>query len=299
MAKSPHPNLIRCLDKTCGWETDLTRDHELPMPCPDCGGRAQVRCGGGLRGRPDSRRCRIVTKPGERCHRLHGGKSLKGVASPNFKTGEYSLYNPARKVPHRYRKTYGPALDDPLAQREMRHELAMMAAMEDELAERLDSTESGAAWRELQGIGRKLSKLIRDLRGTPPTADAAERRQELARQVFGLIESDLLPTIEGGMGEECARTELVRIYEKRARLIRVQQQGEDTVPASVLSTFQSVFIHLARKYIDDRRSLSLLVAELMESELPGWEAAKLSRFAQAEPKKIGPSGNGTGEVIDA
>lgn len=289
----PTANLLACKAKTCPWEVDFDPEtHRLPLPCPTCGGQTQVRCGARLRGRPDTR-CMKWAKIGGRC-RLHGRNARKGSEVGTFKHGERSKYNPKRYIPPRYREVYEHAQTDPVAQREMTHQLSMMAGMEDEAAKRVGTGESGAAWRELQARGREVGSQIQELRRLQASGENPQRRGELLTEIFAKVEGELLPTIDQGLGEEHAREELTTLYTKRARIMRVQQQGEDTVPRAVLSTFQAFFAALMGKYLTDQAARSRMIAELREAELPGWEAAGLSRYAGARQIE---AGNGHG-VID-
>jgi hypothetical protein len=52
-------------------------------------------CGARLRGQTADRRCQQRAMHNGRC-RLHGGKSLGGVASPRFKHGRHSKFRPVR-----------------------------------------------------------------------------------------------------------------------------------------------------------------------------------------------------------
>ena len=96
--------------------------------------------------------CRANKKRGGKCGskamqngycRMHGGKSLKGVASPTFKTGKYSKYVPK-------------GLGDKLAQvaddehlTSLREEVRLLDARRFELLEMLSTGEAGLIWNEL------------------------------------------------------------------------------------------------------------------------------------------------------
>lgn len=77
--------------RACKYEYSKA-DYDL-WECPQCG---------------EDRHCgQLVKEAGKACRR-HGGESLKGLASPQFKHGGYSKY-----LPGRYRKRYEEAMGDP------------------------------------------------------------------------------------------------------------------------------------------------------------------------------------------
>ncbi len=103
------------------------------------------RCGAKTRsGTP----CRTFPMANGRC-RLHGGKSLKGIASPRFKTGKYSKYLP-EKVRTHYQETI---VDKDLIS--LRDEIALNDA---HLIELLGSMKSGEVSQDDPKLWRKISR---------------------------------------------------------------------------------------------------------------------------------------------
>lgn len=262
---SDRPNILRCLD--CEHEAPLTpeRYESLPLRCPECDGPWRVRCGSKLRNK--DRVCRKFVKPGQRCKMLHGGKSLKGPESPTWKHGGRSRY-----VPPRWETLYERSMRDPLAQRSMQRQLALFEGLIDDALKRIDTGESGAAWSELKTRGDSIRRSLRDIKQAGQQGDA-RRAGRLAQGLLSEIEEELLPVIERGVGQEAARNELAELFRKRARLLRVQQQGEKTVSISHLAALQARFVSLVLKYLDDQRLIAQFVAELREESLPGWKEA--------------------------
>lgn len=83
--------------------------------------------------------CKQKGMPNGRC-RMHGGKSLSGIASPTYKTGRYSKHLPAR-----LQERYSEALaDDDLIS--IRDDVALVEARLADLLGRVDTGESGRAW---------------------------------------------------------------------------------------------------------------------------------------------------------
>lgn len=277
MAKSAEmPNLLRCKSKDCAHTVPFD-GQPLPARCDVCGGPATIRCGSSPR--PSSGRdhpCYAACKPGKRCGK-HGGKALKGPASPRWKHGRHSKY-----VPGRWLESYGEALSDPMAQRQMTRQLALMRAMEDDFLQRLSTTESGESWEEAGKSAAKVRRQLAILRGAQAGKDKARAGQAVGA-IMELLETELLPVLEQGAREEAAMEELQALWIRRGRLIRVQQQGEDKVPVETLSALQARFAALISKYLaDDPRKLAHLVSELREAAMPGWMNAGLDARSLAE-----------------
>ncbi len=263
------PNRIRCHD--CDHDQPLTRElaQTLPSPCPECGGRWQTRCGAKLRGKP--RTCRKFVKAGNRC-KLHGGASLKGPAAGAFVDGSQSKF----WVPPRYLDAYSRGMDDPLTQGSQRRQLALLDGLQEEALRRIGTGEAGALWEELRGEAEKLGKQFQRLE----EADA-EQAQGLTDGILQVVKAVLLPLIQAGADEEAARRELVDLFRRRAKLIRVEQQGQKTVSQVTLDTQLHRFLSLVTKYLgDDRKTLSRFLAEIRQESVPGWKAA--DQFSEGE-----------------
>ncbi len=77
--------------------------------------------------------------------------------------------------------------------------------------------------------------------------------------------------------------ELQELFLRRARLIRVQQQGEQTVPVTVLYVLQAQFVAMITKHLPEADRLTALLADMREMQMPGltdierFKAKELSR----------------------
>lgn len=91
----------------------------------------------------DGSPCGMVAIRGQTKCKMHGGKSLRGMAHPSYKTGKYS-----KVLPIRLQSTYEAALENPELL-SLRHDVAICEARLAELFQRLDSGESGAVWEQL------------------------------------------------------------------------------------------------------------------------------------------------------
>jgi hypothetical protein len=118
-------------------------------------------------------RCRATSKQsGERCKRhaakglnvcsMHGGKSLRGVDSPRFKTGRHSKY-----LPDRLAERYEEALNDAELTR-LNDEIAVVDARLQDLLDRLradgeaiaSGRDESTAWGLILGLMEQRRKLV-------------------------------------------------------------------------------------------------------------------------------------------
>jgi hypothetical protein len=145
--------------------------------------------------------CRGKRMPNGRC-RMHGGGSLGGIASPNFKHGRYSKYLPSRLA-----ERYQEAVKDPelLA---LREEIALVEARIHDLMGRVDAGEAGSLWKETQ-------RIYTDLRQAISKGDANAMATALDR--MGEI-------IENGRGDYAAWSEIYKLIEQRRRLAESERK---------------------------------------------------------------------------
>ena len=124
--------------------------------------------------------CRTYPMANGRC-RIHGGKSLKGIASPRFKTGKYSKYLP-EKVRTRYLATI---VDKDLIS--LRDEIALNDVYLIELLESMKSGEVSQAETKLwRRIGRSMD-LKRRLVNAEFKRLAAMKQFITAEEAYALI----------------------------------------------------------------------------------------------------------------
>src|SRR6187200_1573899 len=103
--------------------------------------------------------------------RLHGGKSLQGIAAPNYKHGRYS-----RTMPISLAEAYESAINDPEILN-LTDEIAVTQARLNELLDRLDTGESMARWKSLQDAW----KVTMQARRRRDSAAYAEGMEELGK----------------------------------------------------------------------------------------------------------------------
>ena len=120
--------------------------------------------------RQTGERCRLAPVPGRRHCKWHGGHAGRGIHASNYgicaKTGALAKDPGSRSkyVPSRLMKGYAEAEADP-ERLTLSHEISLWMAREEELLRRVDSTDPGASWRDLQEAWRtvKATKAALDL----------------------------------------------------------------------------------------------------------------------------------------
>lgn len=180
-------------------------------------------------------RCKRHATPGMNVCVIHGGKSLKGAASPVFKTGTHSKYLPARMV-----AAYQAALNDPELL-DLNQSIALIDARLMDLLGRVDNGEPGKLWFSLRKAYSEL--------------DAAIRLKDAKGMVEPLAELDELT--RRGASDYAAWGEIGRLLEDRRKQVetkqRVELQGEKAVSATELMTFMGAVLHLIQSTVSDKQ----------------------------------------------
>lgn len=176
-----------------------------------------------------------------RC-RMHGGRSLIGAASPQFKTGRYSKHLPAR-LSARYQE----AQNDPqlLA---LRDEVALIDSRLAELLGRVDTGESAQRWKEAQ-------EAFDELRKARTKGDAKEFAAAMDE-----LERALLSGNDYGLWAEIANAVNLRkqlVESERKRLVEMQQMITSERAMVLLTTV----VDIIRSHVTDRNTLTAISAE--------------------------------------
>lgn len=197
-------------------------------------------CGAQKRGKPVEY-CRAPAMANGRC-RIHGGKSLRGIAAPQFQTGRYSKYLPERLV-----ASYQEALDDEELLNN-RHEIAVWQARLQELLERVDTGESGKRWEEVQ-TAWALLRLAMDA-GEDITANMRAVDQ----------------AIRAGVADYAAWEDVAKATERRSRLVDREQRRMEALsqylPVEQALAFMAAVMDVVRQHVSDRQVLSLIATDL-------------------------------------
>lgn len=196
--------------------------------------RLKKKCGAKTReGTP----CKRWAMPNGRCSK-HGGKSLSGIAHPNYQHGRRT-----QRLPKRMLEDAMAAYSDPeLAS--MREDIVVMDARINDLIDRVSNGESGEAWRRLREAFAEHRKAER-------TGDA-----DKARYWWYEIE-DL---ITAGVADYDAWDEVTKAMTMREKLIAAEQRrlvanGQMISADRALAIFGRL-MQAIRENVHDRQALA-------------------------------------------
>jgi hypothetical protein len=131
---------------------------------------------------------------------VHGGHSLRGMASPVMKTGKYSKHLPKRLL-----EAYDKSREDPEVL-SLNDDIGLTEARISDVLQRVDANESGAIWDE-------LAKTAQDFK--------AARRANDTERVGQLLE-DILRLISKGKGDRENWREIGDLMERKRKLSESQ-----------------------------------------------------------------------------
>jgi hypothetical protein len=193
-------------------------------------------CGAQLRNKP-GRVCQIrhALSANGRC-RLHGGTSLRGIASATYKHGRRTRYG---GLPPRMKHEYQRALSDPQLL-ELKEEIALIHARAADLVRRVDSGESGHLWHLLQAAYRTLT-----------TAQSGADQLTAIREMGTLISR--------GAADYRAWQEVLSTITTKQRLIESERKRaielHQTITLDALNPFIHAIIDYIRRTIPDHDRL--------------------------------------------
>jgi hypothetical protein len=163
---------------------------------------------------------------------MHGGKSLRGLDSPNFKTGRYSKY-----LPDRLAEKYHEALADEELLR-LDDEIALVDARLCEVLSRM--TAPGESSPVSTRARAALGDLQRALIAGEDTHDALTR---------------LDSALTEGLEEQRASASILTLIEQRRRLVDTERKrlaDEDhAVPIEKLMLFMAALLDIIRRRVGD------------------------------------------------
>lgn len=203
---------------------------------------------------PMKRICGAKTRNGTPCQRapavgrnrckLHGGASLRGVASPHFKTGRYSRY-----LPQDLAKRYHESLNDPDLLN-LSSELSLIDARLTELLGRVTTGESGALFRRLSSLWTEMTD--------------ADVRKDFDAQRAALHK--IGEVIQRGLGDGAAWEEIDRLVERRRKL--TESEGKRRIAMSQMLTPEQAATLVAaleaavKEHVHDRETLRRIAEEI-------------------------------------
>lgn len=178
-----------------------------------------------------------------RC-RMHGGKSLPGIANPAFRHGRYSKAMPARLL-----ERFDASLQDPelLA---LRADISLVDARLSDVLGRVDTGEAGHLWSGIFSAWQGFKQ-----------AHASRDRDKIAE---ALSEVDAL--IGRGAADYAAWREVMALIEQRRKLVESEQKRmvamQQMITAEQAMTLIATIAESVRKNVRDRDALAAIQADI-------------------------------------
>lgn len=149
--------------------------------------------------------------------------------------GKVVQLEPARVVAPCWQNRYVQAREDREAQGQMVHQLAILAAMEDECNARVGTGESAATWKRLGSLAKQARKLMDSIADAAAARDL-KKANEQSQALMAHLARELLPTIEDGVGEEAARAELRHVIVTRGKQLTVSTKIQALLTPAAMHT---------------------------------------------------------------
>jgi hypothetical protein len=160
--------------------------------------------------------CRRHATPGRNVCRMHGGKTPRGIASPNFRTGRYS-----KDLPSRLLDGFEKALADAELV-DLRRELALTDVEISETLRAMEETPAADIWTDLKLAATMFQR--------------AQANQDLEEMTAAL---DLMfKTIDRGVEANKHWVKVDRLIERRRRLVESETKRELAISQEL--TYESV-----------------------------------------------------------
>ncbi len=209
---------------------------------------------------PPEHQCQGTSKrSGERCGKwkmrgknhchIHGGKSVMGVALPQFDHGRFSA-----SVPSRLNVSYHEALNDP-KRLELEDELALVIGRNRELLESLYSGESSGLWRRLKQHKRAMDAARRNADSARHRGDteAADRYDDKQAEHF----NTLLALIEAGAADTDRWDEIMRNIDAQRRLAESERkrrvEDHQVVTTEEILAIMGAVLAIIMRHVKDER----------------------------------------------
>lgn len=202
----------------------------------------------------EPKRCGAKTRSGELCKnwgmepsgrcRMHGGKSLRGIASPQFKHGRYS-----KAMPERLLSRYKEAQSDKRLL-ELSEEISLIDARLADVLQRVDSGDSGQLWTALKAA--HSSFVDARTKGDVPTMTA--RLNELGE------------LIDSGLDDYAAWGEVGKLLEQRRRFVESERKRmvemQQMITADRAMVLLAAVVDVIRRHVDDRGALAAISRDI-------------------------------------
>jgi hypothetical protein len=185
-----------------------------------------------------------------RC-RMHGGKSLAGVASGTFKTGRYS-----KVLPTRLAQSVREAENDPELL-SVRSEVALLHGRVSELVQRLYTGESGNLWNSLRTAWSSFE-----------AANEAKDKDAIAASLH-----QLRNLIQQGTRDEESWAELVKTIDAKTKIAQAEWKRlvdlRQVLTAERATVFAVALLDAVLRHVQDppqRRAIAIEFQHLMDAQ---------------------------------
>jgi hypothetical protein len=189
-------------------------------------------------------RCKRWATPGREVCRMHGGRTLVGLAAPRLKTGRYSKFLPTRLAAEYERAAQDPEL------RALRHELAVVDARINDLLGRVDTGEAGRLWCHARAAWRRLKRA--QVIGRPPLQARA------AVELDGILEQ--------AVGDDAAWHEILQLIEQRRKLVESEAKRlaamQQMMPKEQAMLWLATVVAIHKRHITDPETLQKISLDL-------------------------------------
>lgn len=188
-------------------------------------------------------RCGAQAITGRTVCRHHGGKSLVGPASPQWKDGRRSKYLPKRLLDDYLASLNNP---DKLA---LDEEIALLDTRLVDLLRRIDAGESGQLWRALLTATRAY--------------EAAQRAKDPAAMAAAL--DTMVDRITSGHTDAAAWQEVRAVVQERRRLIESERkrlvEAQQVIAVDQALAMMAALVDAVRAHVRDDATLRAVASE--------------------------------------
>ncbi len=178
-----------------------------------------------------------------KCH-YHGGKTPVGMASPQFKTGRYSKYLPARLADRYHEAAQDPEL---LA---LRDDIALLDSRLAELVQRVDTGESSELWESFKKTLRAYGKV------------RTARDRDKGDAAWGTV----LDVLADADQDYSAWAEVISLIDLRSKLSERERKRlsdmQQMMTAEQAMTLLGAVAGVIKKHVHDRNTLAAITADL-------------------------------------
>lgn len=199
----------------------------------------------GAKNRSGGRCKKPGTGVGGRC-KFHGGASLVGPASPNYRTGRHSKYLPSALL-----ERYHAAMGDP-GLISLRDEVALLDGRITQLLETVGETGNLRLWKEAR---TKLDAF--------KSAGAKKGSVGAARQALQQLD-DL---IDAGLSDASTWEELRETLDARRKMAESEtkrlKELHQTITVEQAMMLMAVLVTEVRKHVTDRNALAAIAAQVV------------------------------------